>query len=70
MGYGVSEETEITEVVRGLQGSKAKVPSKMRAEYLKGWLQEATQKKRTEMYWWTNVVRLIQLEFLKGELIE
>ena len=70
MGYGVSEETEITEVVRGLQGSKAKVPSKMRAEYLKGWLREATQKKRTEMYWWTNVVRLIQLEFLKGELIE
>ena len=60
------EETEITETVGVLQEGKVGVPSGMRAEDLKGWLQEATLEKKYVMYRWAKLVRIIQLAFAEG----
>ena len=46
------------------------MPSGIRVEDIKGWLWKATQKEQPVMHRWANVVRIIQLEFAEGVLLE
>ena len=63
---GVLEEAAIEQVVGGLKGGKAVGPSGMRAEYLKGWLWEASREKNPVSRRWRLSVRLIQRTFKDG----
>ena len=57
---GFPEESDITQVLRGLKGGRAGGPSGMQAEYVKGWLREASREKNPVRRRWWLLVRLIK----------
>ena len=59
----VPEPDEIAEAIQGLKNGKSPRPSKIRAEHLKEWVEEATRKKNPYQGNWNRVVDLIQTCF-------
>ena len=66
----VTDEAEIEQSVKGLNGGRADGPSGMQAEDLKGWSQEASREKNLVRRWWRLLSRLIQRMFEDGVLPE
>ena len=60
---GVPEESDITQVVRGLKGGRLGGLLGMQAEDIKGWLREASWEKNPVKRRWRLLVRLIQRTF-------
>ena len=56
---GVPEESDITQVVRGLKEGRAGGPSGMQVEDVKGWLREASREKNPTRRRYRLLVRLI-----------
>ena len=60
----------MAQAVRGLKRGRAGVPSGMRAEDLKGWLQDASREKNLVKHQWRLLVRLAQRTFKDGVVPE
>ena len=66
----ILEEVEIDIAVLGLKGGREGGPSGMRTKDLKGWRKEVKRKKDIEDRRWEPVVRLVQVIFRDGTVLE
>ena len=64
----VPEPDKITEAIRGLKNGKSPGPSKVRAEHLKEWVEEAYWEENPYQGNWDRVVDLIQTCFRKQQV--
>ena len=65
----VPEDSKINLAVRKLENGKSPRPSKLRAEQLKGWLEEATREEGPHTENWGQITTLVKLCFEKQSIL-